>query len=526
MDFSFFLEDNKSGYKTSERWLSKNKPDLYKKIIDYSLELPLTLSFKEKIWFFYNTLQSRPKCISCGGEIKFRERFDKPYGEFCSLVCINTNKTEMIERQKKTFNKKYSVDFYPQHKEFVEKQKKTKKLKYGDENYNNCEKGKKTKLQKYGDENFNNLIKQKKTIKEKYGSENISQTNWYKKFVLKQLKDKYPDINIVDNENQIIKIFCEKCNSSYDINKQLLYERYKRNYELCTICSPVGIKSRSEYEKEINEFLISIGIDTKVSYRGLPNKKEIDILIPEKNIGIEVNGVYWHNELYKNNDYHLNKQILCENENITLIQIFEDEWIYKKDIVKSILQNRVGKTKNKIFSRKCEIKEITSKESKTFLDENHIQGNVNSKVRIGLFFEQELVSLMCFSKGRIIMGGKEDEWEMTRFCNKKEYNVIGSASKLLKVFEKKYKPKKIISYSDKRWFDGKMYEKLGFKKISESKPNYWYVINDLRQHRFNYRKSILVSQGYDRNKTEKEIMFERKIYRIYDCGNIRWEYYL
>jgi hypothetical protein len=68
-----------------------------------------------------------------------------------------------------------------------------------------------------------------------------------------------------------------------------------------------------------------------------------------------------------------------------------------------------------------------------------------------------------------------------------------------------------------------MYKNLGFDKISQSKPNYWYVINDIRHHRFNFRKGILVKQGFDENKTEKEIMLERKIYRIYDCGNIRWE---
>ena len=71
-----------------------------------------------------------------------------------------------------------------------------------------------------------------------------------------------------------------------------------------------------------------------------------------------------------------------------------------------------------------------------------------------------------------------------------------------------------------------MYKKLGFEKKTHSKPNYWYVINNLRYYRFNFRKSILIKNGYDKNKTEKEIMFERGIYRIYDCGNIRWEFKL
>lgn len=121
------------------------------------------------------------------------------------------------------------------------------------------------------------------------------------------------------------------------------------------------------------------------------------------------------------------------------------------------------------------------------------------------------------------MGGKESEWELVRFANKINTNVIGSASKLLKFFIKNYKPNKIVSYSDIRLFNGGLYEKLGFAKMSQSKPNYWYVINGVRHHRFNFRKSILVKQGFDENKTEQDIMSERKIHRIYDCGAIRWE---
>ena len=135
-----------------------------------------------------------------------------------------------------------------------------------------------------------------------------------------------------------------------------------------------------------------------------------------------------------------------------------------------------------------------------------------------------MVSLMTFSKGRIIMGGKKDEWELTRFCNLLDTNVIGAANKLFQYFLKTYHPEKVISYSDIRLFKGEMYEKLGFTKISQSKPNYWYVINGMRYHRFNFRKSILLKQGYDTDKTERDIMFDRKIYRIYDCGNIKWEF--
>jgi hypothetical protein len=526
MDFSFFTVNNKSGYKTKEIWVKKNEPDLYKSIINYSLQFNFELSFKEKILFYFNLKVERPKCITCGNDVKFRERFDKPYGEFCSLICINTNKDEMLKRQKKTFNQKYSVDFYPEYKEFMEKQKSTKKIKYGDENYNNVEKSKKTKKLKYGNQNYNNIEKQKQTIQIKYGSDNISKSLWYKKQTLKTFKTKYLDLDIKSIEGETVKIKCPKCNNDYNITKQLIYERHKRNYIVCIGCNPIGQSSQSGHELKINEYLTSLNVETVQSYRKLPKKLEIDIFIPSKNLGIEINGVYWHNELFKNNDYHLIKHKLCEDNGITLIQFFEDELLFKDEIVKSIIKNRLGLISNKIYSRKCDIKEVTSKESKLFLEENHIQGNVNSKIKLGLFLNNELVSLMTFSNGRIIMGGNKNQWELTRFCNKKDTSVVGAASKLFKHFLKQYKPSNVISYSDVRLFDGGMYEKLGFEKKTHSKPNYWYVINNLRYYRFNFRKSILIKNGYDKNKTEKEIMFERGIYRIYDCGNIRWEFKL
>jgi hypothetical protein len=115
-------------------------------------------------------------------------------------------------------------------------------------------------------------------------------------------------------------------------------------------------------------------------------------------------------------------------------------------------------------------------------------------------------------------------YELLRFCNKLNVNVVGGASKLLKYFIKTYKPKDIISYADRRWSQGELYKVLGFDFIHNSKPSYFYIIKDKtkREYRFKYRKDILVKQGYDKDKTEHQIMLDRKIYRIYDCGNMKF----
>lgn len=522
MEFSFFITDNKSGYKTKEVWFSKNHPEVYDEIINYSSKIDLNLSFKEKIWFYFNQLSERPKCVTCSKELKFRERFDNPYGEFCSLICINTNKDEMLKRQKSTFNEKYGIDFYPQHQDFVKKQKQTKLERYGDENFVNAEKMLKTKLLKYGRENISNSKKYKETCIKKYGIDNFAKTTEFKNKIHQKYRDLYPNYNIINIDGTQLTVFCEKCGDNYEIHKQVFYERIRDNNIVCTNCNKLGQCFISSKEQEINDFVRSLNIETIQTFK-TKDKTEIDIFIPSKNLGIELNGVYWHNELFKDKNFHLSKTKSAENDGIELLHIFEDEWNGKKEIVKSIIKNRLGLVNEKIYARKCHIKELTAKAASDFLNENHIQGEAKSLIKLGLFNGEKLVSVMTFSKGRIIMSGKNDEWELVRFCNILNTNVIGAGSKLLNFFMKNYNPKKIVSYSDIRLFNGSLYEKIGFTRISQSPPSYWYVINGIRHYRFNFRKSILIKEGFDSNKTEHQIMLDRGIYRIYDCGAIRWE---
>ncbi len=289
-------------------------------------------------------------------------------------------------------------------------------------------------------------------------------------------------------------------------------------------CPKCAIKYNKS-ENEVKDFIKSLNVNIIENDKNILNGKELDIYIPSHNIAIEYDGLYWHNECHIDNDYHLNKTQLCEKQGIQLIHIFEDEWLFKQDIVKSRLMNILGLTSNKIYARKCLIKEVPSKECKEFLLNNHIQGSVNSSVRLGLYLDDELVSLMTFGKPRIALGSKstENTYELVRFCNKLNTSVVGGADKLLKHFIKTYNPKQIISYADRRWSQGGLYDKLGFIFIHNSKPNYYYINGLKRQYRFGFRKSILVKQGYDLNKTAKQIMLDRGIYRIYDCGTKRYE---
>jgi len=287
------------------------------------------------------------------------------------------------------------------------------------------------------------------------------------------------------------------------------------------------LKFTSKPQLELKQF-----IENELKLMVLSNNKkvlhgvELDLFIPSHNIAIEYNGLYWHSEkMGKTRNYHISKTILCESENIRLIHIFEDEWLFKKDIVKNRLKHILKTSTDRIYGRKCSIIEIESDTKKEYLEKNHIQGNDSSQIRLGLLNNKILVGVMTFSKPRRALGYDNnvgvDIYELVRFASD---NVIGGADKLLKYFINTYKPKKIISYADRRWSVGGLYEKLGFNFINSTKPNYWYTKNyRKREHRFNYRKDKLIGMGYDPNKSEFEIMDDIGYGRVWDCGSLKYE---
>jgi hypothetical protein len=285
-------------------------------------------------------------------------------------------------------------------------------------------------------------------------------------------------------------------------------------------CPKCG-NGESKWETEITEYIKNDLYLEANKTRKIISPLEIDIFVPEANLAIEANGLWFHSTAFEKvtDQTHLNKTELCNAKNISLFHIFEDEWKTKKDIVKSIISNKCNKNSNKIYARKCEIKEITYKQAQIFIDDNHLQGSAVSSYNIGLFHKDELVSVMTFGKSRY---DKKYEWELIRFCNQKFTTVIGGASKLLAFFKKAKLPKSIISYANKRFSNGKIYEVLGFENNHEdSRPNYFYIKASKRYSRQKFQKHKLskLLEKFDPDLTEYQNMENNGYYRIWDCGN-------
>ena len=238
------------------------------------------------------------------------------------------------------------------------------------------------------------------------------------------------------------------------------------------------------------------------------------IYIPDLKIAIEYDGVYWYNNI--NNSYKFEE---CRKQGIRLIQITEWEWIFCQEKIKNYLKDTLTKEyANKFYARKCEIKEVDNKTYKDFCEENHLQGYAVASVRLGLFYQDELIQIMSFSKSRM---SKKYEYEMIRECSKQGYCVVGGKGKLLKYFEKNYKPKSLISYCEKNKFSGYSYLKLGFSLDKESQPGYNYYKGKQKLTRQICQKHKLkeVLENFDENLTEWENMQNNGYMRLFDYGN-------
>jgi hypothetical protein len=256
------------------------------------------------------------------------------------------------------------------------------------------------------------------------------------------------------------------------------YHRYVR----CLKCFPYN---KSMGENEVLNFCESLVGEASVisNDRQTIGPLELDIVVPDYGLAIEYDGLYWHSSddvLTEKRHYHLEKTIKCEEKKLNLLHIFENEWEsqQKRQIWKSIIRNKLGKS-NKIYARKCEIREVSSKNSKLFLDNNHLQGNAPASIRYGLYYNDELVALMTFGKSRF---NKTIEWELIRYCNSLNTSVVGGASRLFKHFLRNHDGS-IISYADRRHSQGGLYENLGFVFSHDSDPNYFYF-NKKMTHQF------------------------------------------
>lgn len=485
------------------------------------------------------------KCSVCGKLIKFNGR---GYNNTCSFSCGRVNSKN---KSKQTCLEKYGVENVFQSEGVKKKIKETNQLKFGKESYVQTDEYKK-RYQEYCRSNYgvDNLF-QAKEIKDKikqtninkYGKSSYTQTDDYKRKTVETNLKRY---NVTYKIQQHIKnrelltesyiksnfikdgfFLIQECAEFFNLTFDALQKRYKKQFNILVPNKQYKLKAQLEVYNYIKSIYSG---KVELNTRQIISPLELDIYIPDKKLAIEFDGLMFHsygvsNESMFNNasdedsKCHLRKTDACQEKGIQLLHIFENEWLTKKDIWKSVIKNKLGLIMNKIYARKCEIRQVQNSEKETFLNTNHLQGSCQSSINLGLYYNNELVSLMTFGKSRF---NKEYKIELLRFCNKLNTVVVGGASKLLSYFRKHYNDK-IISYANRRWSNGDLYQKLGFSLLREAVPNYYYFKehDNILHNRLEFQKHHLKSklESFNKSLSETQNMYNNGYRKIYDCGN-------
>lgn len=471
----------------------KTNPTLMNWVMNESKVLDeFIVTLKERIYYI---LLDKPDVICHLQKKKTFNPKNNNYG-----FCDNISKCECFREHSK-------LNYTPRDMSIVvEKRKNTWLEKYGVDNVSKSPDVKEKRKHTRASRNYCRLYTELAHLKETVGFEQVINRVGH---VVEPLftRDAYSG----SSRTNVYPWKCVSCSNV--IHSHIDYGTVPR----CVKCYP---KTVSKGENEIAIFIESLGLEIEKNTKTIIPPLELDIFIPSKNIAVEFNGTYWHSSEKKQSDYHVNKYLKCKEIGIQLIQIFEDEWVISSDIIKSRLKNLLGQD-DKYHARKGVVLEISGSEFKEFTSRYHLRGYANSTHKYGLFINDELKAVMGFSKSRYTKTG----YELVRYCSRG--TVVGGASKLLSHFKKTVNPELIVTYADRCWSSGDLYQKLGFTNVTNDIKNvgYWYVKNNVRYHRSNFTKNRLVKLGYPVDKTEAEIMKECGYSQIYDCGNYKfiWE---
>ena len=530
------------------RYIKDHYPELNKEIMDFTSFLPENVTFQERLYCIKNNITSRPICSVCHKNFLEFLTDCNHYKTACSNDCSIHNKKRLL-KVKQTKKEKYGKENYINSelarktrlekfgawhpKDFGKKTKQTKLERYGNENFSNSEKREVTNLKRYGTKYPQQLEsikeKQRKTMMNVYGVPSVGQLELNKyalrlgnrkrsyRFLISHLKIATP---LFSEEEFLSKkatdYFLFKCNNC---GKE--FQSIWDNGLLKTPCKDCYFHPASSLEeKSVVSFLKEDAQQKDILER---NKKiihplELDIVILSKKLAIEFDGLFWHSEQQgKNKYYHLYKTEECEKRGIQLIHIFEDEWLYKQDIVKSYIKGLLGIYKRMYKISDYTIKEVQSNIAYSFLNENHIDGAIKSKTNIGAFVCEELIAVMT------VKNLQNGEYLITRFSKKIGIGIEDCFGRMLKFFEETYNPKMVKCSLDRRWHTEKDLNGCGFRLVEKAPPKFdwtdskkrimWYQIADKR------RLSKLLPD-YDPSKTVAENMSTAGYSRIWDCGNL------
>lgn len=442
---------------------------------------------------------------------------------------------EIIKKRNQTNLEKYGVEVPLQSVEIREKTKKTNLERYGVENPLQTVEARRNliqgSLEKYGTmypaQSEEIKEKTRQTNIERYGVDNPSKSEEIKEKIrqtnLQNLGVEYPWQNreVLRRVRQATK---DKYGAEHPMQSEEVKERVKQTcqekYGVPWACMRPEARIGSNNSEPNRRFAEILG-QYDVLYK---REFHIGLYSYDFRVGdilIEINPSWTHNTLWSpfgdhsprvTEDYHQKKSLLAEQHGFHCIHIFDWDDPYK------ITQNFLIK-KERIYARKCKVVRVVGKLCNSFLSSYHLQGGCHGHdIKLGLLYQNELVSLMTFGKPRY---NKNYEYELLRYCSSKL--VIGGAKKLFKHFIQDYHPTSIVSYCDRSKFQGEVYKNIGFILSTKGVPTkHWYSSEENRHITSNLLRQMgydqLFKENHGKGTSNEELIIQRGYLPIYDCG--------
>lgn len=435
--------------------------------------LPPDADIRQRLWYIEHNATTPPICACCGINYVQWDYTNQRFRDYCSPKCVG-NSDDVKQQKRQTCLNTIGVD-YPAQSSAVRD-------------------------------------KYKATMFEKYGAPYVNQpplmiSGAYNGLSPDQLSDM--------THNQQL--------STFDIAERIGVSQATVSRYMARQGIPPRQATISSFQRTIiNAIKQHYAGEVLINDRSIIKPQELDIVLPGLRLAFECDGLFWHGELYgrKPRNYHIDKTTAAANAGFRLIHIFESDVRYHMSATLSRIRSLVG-ANDRIYARKCEIVQVPTDTARSFFNDNHVQGFVGSPIVHGLVYNNELVACMGWAKPRF---NKHYDMELTRFCTKAGYTVVGGASKLFTHMIRTSGHTRFISYCDKRWGTGDVYKQLGFVHKYDTKPNYWYVSNGniLSRMQFQKHKLISVLDDFDPLLSEWENMKLNGYDRIWDCGNGVW----
>ncbi len=272
----------------------------------------------------------------------------------------------------------------------------------------------------------------------------------------------------------------------------------------------------SSGQKEILDFIQKLEVEAEAELEHEIKDLSYDIFIPSRKLVIEYNGLRWHSKKYsKKRD--IDKWKNAVEFGYDYLMIFEDEWLHERMKVENLLRNKLGLGKPlSLRPQVCEIRKLSKQQADVFHEEHHYIGKAVAPINYGVIFNGEVIACCSFKKPT---RQSKHSWELVRMASHWNFRVHGIWSKLLNLFISEEKPSSIVSFSDNRLFDGRTYEKIGFKLDGDVAPDYYWVKGSKRYHKSGLRKT---TEEKTSGKTETELREAQGYARIWDLGKKRW----